>query len=138
MADASALATDMLTDAVFMGDSVGADVALHRSLKEGQDAGVIVGALLRHALVLAKSRIGLDRGQTIQDVERQARIFFKRSASFQRHLSLWSLSSLENAITTLGEAQAACRKNAALGESLVSRACLTLAIAARRSQAGRA
>ena len=138
MADASALATDMLTDAVFMGDSVGADVALHRSLTEGQDAGVIVGALLRHALVLAKSRIGLDRGQTMQDVERQARIFFKRSASFQRHLSLWSLSSLENAITTLGEAQAACRKNAALGESLVSRACLTLAIAARRSQAGRA
>ncbi len=138
MADASALATDMLTDAVFMGDSVGADVALQRSLKEGQDAGVIVGALLRHALVLAKSRIGLDRGQTMQDVERQARIFFKRSASFQRHLSLWSLSSLENAITTLGEAQAACRKNASLGESLVSRACLTLAIAARRSQAGRA
>ena len=137
MADASALATDMLTDAVFVGDSLGADAALRRSLKEGQDAGVMVGALLRHALLLAQSRLALDKGQSMSDVERQARIFFKRSPAFQRHLSLWTLSSLESAITTLGDAQAACRRNAALGESLASRACLTLSIAARRAQAGR-
>jgi DNA polymerase-3 subunit delta len=137
MADASALATDRLIDAVFEGDSTGADVALFRSLKEGQDASVLLGALLRHAVTLSKSRIGLDRGQTMQDVERQARIFFKRSSSFQRQLSLWSLAALENAIATLGEAQMACRKNAALDESLISRACLTLAIAARRAQSGR-
>ena len=138
MADASALATDMLTDAVFAGDSTGADSALSRSLREGQDSGVIIGALLRHALLLAKSRLALDKGQSMTDVERNARIFFKRSPAFQRHLSLWTMPGLESAITTLGEAQAACRKNAALGESLASRACLTLAIAARRSQANRA
>ncbi len=137
MADASALATDRLTDAVFLGDSLVADQALRRSFKEGHDAGVIVGALLRHALLLAKSRLLLDKGQSMSDVERQARIFFKRSAAFQRHLSLWALGSLESAITTLGDAQAACRKNAALGESLASRACLTLSIAAKRAQSGR-
>jgi DNA polymerase III subunit delta len=137
MADASALATDRLTDAVFLGDSTGADIALFRSLKEGQDASVLIGALLRHAITLAKSRMSLDRGQSMPDVERQARIFFKRSAAFQKQLSLWTLASLESAIATLGDAQAACRKNASLGESLVSRACLTLAIAARRAQNSR-
>lgn len=137
MADASALATDMLTDSVFAGDSNGADSALRRSLREGQDAGMAIGALLRHAILLAKSRLALDKGQSMSDVERNARIFFKRSAAFQRHLSLWTLPGLESAITTLGEAQAACRKNASLGESLASRACLTLAIAARRSHANR-
>jgi len=137
MADASALATDQLTDAVFIGDSIAADLALRRSLKEGQDASVLVGALLRHALLLAKSRMALDKGASVQEVERQGRVFFKRSAAFQRHLSLWTLPSLESAITTLGDAQAACRRNAALGESLTSRACLTLSIAARRSQADR-
>jgi DNA polymerase-3 subunit delta len=137
MADASALATDQLTDAVFLGDSVSADTALRRSLKEGQDAGVLVGALLRHALLLAKSRMALDKGASMQDVERQGRIFFKRAPAFQRHLALWTLTGLESAITTLGDAQAACRKNASLGASLTSRACLTLSIAARRSQAGR-
>jgi len=137
MADASALATDMLTDAVFIGDSTAADIALRRSLKEGQDAGVIVGAMLRHALLLAKSRLALDKGVSMSVVERNGRVFYKRSAVFQSQLKLWTLNSLESAITTLGEAQAACRKNASLGESLASRACLTLAIAARRSQNNR-
>jgi DNA polymerase-3 subunit delta len=137
MADASALATDMLTDAVFIGDTSAADSALRRSLKEGQDAGVIVGAMLRHALLLAKSRLALDKGVSMSDVERNGRVFYKRSAVFQSQLKLWTLNSLESAITTLGEAQAACRKSAALGESLASRACLTLAIAARRSQNNR-
>jgi len=88
-------------------------------------------------LLLAKSRLALDKGVSMSDVERNGRVFYKRSAVFQSQLKLWTLNSLESAITTLGEAQAACRKSAALGESLASRACLTLAIAARRSQNNR-
>ena len=137
MADASALSTDQLVDAVFDGDAAGADTALHRALREGQDAGVIVGALLRHAFLIAKTRLAVDRGTPIADAERSARIFFKRSAIFRRHIQLWSASAIDNAIVTLGEAQAACRRQSLISASLASRVCLTLAIGARRARAGR-
>ena len=134
MADASAMAIDMLSDAVFSGESDAADSLIFRSFKEGQDASMLIGAVLRHAMLLGKARIALDRGASMSDVERNARIFYKRSAAFQRQLSVWTVSNIESAIATLGEAQAACRRNANLGESLASRACLTVTLAARRQR----
>ncbi len=137
LSDASQLTSDMLTDAVFIGDATNADTLLTRSLREGMDAGVIIGGLLRHAILLSRSRLAMDKGQAIADVEKQARIFFKRSAAFRKQLMLWSSAALDTAIATLGEAQAAARRQASLSESTVSRACLTLALAARRAESQR-
>lgn len=134
MSDASPLASDMLADSVFMGDSMTADIVLARSLKEGQDAGVLIGGVLRHALTLLDARMAMDRGVSIGEVEKRARIFFKRSAAFQRHMQIWTTSALQSTVSTLGEAQANCRKFSHLQASIASRACLTIALAARRGR----
>lgn len=134
MSDASPLASDMLADSVFTGDSATADDVLSRSLKEGQDAGVLIGSVLRHALTLLDARMAMDRGASMMEVEKKARIFFKRSAAFQRQMQIWTASALESTIATLGEAQANCRKFSHLQASIASRACLTIALAARRGR----
>jgi hypothetical protein len=42
------------------------------------------------------------------------------------------MTALQSAITSLGEAQLLTRQNSALADTLLSRSCLSLALAARR------
>ena len=138
MTDASGLTTDMVIDAVFLGKGDDADGFLQRSFREGEDGGVLASALLRHALLLSKARAAFDSGVPVADIERESRIFFKRSAAFRRHLTLWSTPSLDFAVASLADTVMNCRRQAVLSESLVSRICLTLATAARRASTTRA
>ena len=131
MADASALAFDTLIDAVFTGQAAEADHALARMVAEGNDAGVILGFALRHAMALQKSRIALDGGTPMDSVMRSARIFFKRQAAFQKQMRIWTLDALDSAIAQLADAVMTTRRQAAMGESAASRALLRIALAAR-------
>ena len=133
MADAAASVLDVVLDAIFLGDMDTLDRGLGRLFQEGEDASVLVGAALRHAMTLHKARVSLDQGAEVDRVTDAARIFFKRKAGFQRQLTKWNRPSLESVIATLREAQAQARRNGDLSEPLASRAFITIAMRASRS-----
>jgi DNA polymerase III subunit delta len=133
-ADATALAIDSVVDAVFLGQAEAADRGLTRLLAEGEDAGMLIGALLRHALTLHHARLQRERGASSDEIETTARIFVRRKAGFRKQLTLWSITALDSVLATLREAQAATRRQSRMGGALASRAVLTIALAGRRGR----
>lgn len=132
MADASAIALDTVIDAAFSGQGQEMDAALQKVLAQGDDAGMIAAAALRHACTLHKARLSVDRGASPDSAAQAARVFFKRKQAFTRQLASWPAASLEGIIDLLREAQGNTRKQARLGEAHLSRALLQIASRARR------
>lgn len=132
LSNAAQVTVDMLIDSVFSGEAQFMDSLLERALKEGFDPSFIIGALLRHAFLLLNTQKDLESGRSLGEIEKQSRIFYKRVAAFRRQVSLWSISALQSAITSLGESQLGTRQNSALADTILSRTCLSLALAARR------
>lgn len=133
MADASALAIDTVIDAVFLGDMDTLDRGLTRLFREGEDASMTLLMALRHAMSLHKARVALDAGAPMDNVVAAARMFYKRKAAFQRQVTRWPASALEGAIASLREGMALSRRNGGLGETIASRAFLTIAMRVARS-----
>ena len=132
LSNASQVTVDMLVDSVFSGEAQSMDSVLDRALKEDFDPSFIISALLRHAFLLLNTQKDLEAGRSLGDIEKQARIFYKRVSAFRRQVSLWSITALQAAITSLGEAHLSTRQNASLADTILSRCCLSLALAARR------
>lgn len=132
LSNAAQVTVDMLVDSVFSGEAQLMDPLLERALKEGFDPSFIIGALLRHAFLLLNTQKDLESGRSLSEIEKQSRIFYKRVAAFRRQVSLWSITALQLAITSLGDAQLGTRQNAALADTMLSRICLSLALGARR------
>jgi DNA polymerase-3 subunit delta len=132
LSNAAQVTIDMLVDSVFSGEAQSMDSLLERAIKEGFDPSFIIGALLRHAFLLLNTQKDLEGGRSLGEIEKQSRIFYKRVSAFRRQVSLWSMTALQSAITSLGEAQLLTRQNSALADTLLSRSCLSLALAARR------
>jgi DNA polymerase-3 subunit delta len=134
IADAKAVAIDTVVDAMFLGQPETVDRGLVRVFAEGDDAGVVIGAALRHAMLLHRSKTALDGGAPMETVERSARLFFKRKGAFQGQLRRWTAHGLESAVAALRDGQAQARRQGAMAETLASRLFLTIALrAARRS-----
>jgi len=131
-ADTAAVNLDGLIDAVFVGDSPTLDTMLRRCLDEGMDAGVLIGAALRHAFLLQKTRIAIESGTSATDAENAARMHFKRKQAFQRQNRIWTAAALDDAIARLAEAQALVRRSPRISGALTSRVFLSLASAAGR------
>ena len=133
MADTGIVNLDRLIDATFAGQSPESDEMLRRCLSEGLDVGYIVSALLRHALTLQSSRLLRDAGKDMRSIEQAARVHFRRQQAFQRQVNHWTNAALDKAILYLAETQSLSRKNTGLAPSLLSRCCLQLSLAAKRS-----
>lgn len=133
MADEKVAVVDGVVDAVFLGQVEALDRGIARLFGEGEDAGVTMGAALRHAMTLHRSRIALDKGADPEAVERNARVFYKRKSAFKRQLGRWTAPALESAIATLRDGQAQARRSGAMAETVVSRIFLTIAIRVART-----
>lgn len=133
LSNASQLSIDSLVDAVFLGEAAIVDPLLKRALQEGYQSSMILSSLLRHAFVLLTAHREREGGKSLVDIEKSLRIFYKRTAAFRKHLSLWPASALQKAIISLGDGQLSTRQNADLATSLLSRLCLSLSLAARKS-----
>ena len=132
LSNAAQITIDMLVDAVFSGEASSTDTLLEKAMQEGLDSSFMIGALLRHAFLLLNTQKELESGRSLGEIEKQSRVFYKRLAAFRRQVSLWSSTALQSAITSLGEAQLGTRQNAAIAQTLLSRSCLSLSLAARR------
>jgi DNA polymerase-3 subunit delta len=136
--DSSTFAVDEVIDATAGGMLPALVEGLAKAKAEGVDAGQIVGAALRHFMLLDELRAAVDGGVAPGDAVNGARppVFFKRKGKVEAALGLWSPARLARAIIVLGEAARDARLNPSLSADIVGETLLTLARAADQA-AGR-
>lgn len=126
----------MLIDAVFGGRLPALDLAQAKLAGEGLDAGVMLGAVLRHALALLKARQGMDSGRSARDMVATMRLPYPRIAATEVALGNWTTAKLVEAVSLLGNAILIARRDAETGKSGATRALWTLARMGRASGRG--
>ncbi len=117
----------MLIDAVFSGRLPTLDLAQAKLAGEGLDPGVMLGAVLRHTLGLLKARQGMDAGRSARDMVAAMRLPYPRIAATESALTNWTTTKLMEAISLLGNATLAARRDGELGKAGATRALWTLA-----------
>jgi DNA polymerase-3 subunit delta len=126
VADASALAAEGAIDAAFAGDHPALDKALQHLALKPAEAGTLLSAALRHAVML--HRIKLGGGQT--GFYRSA-LSPRRRLLFDRQLASLDGGTLVRIVTRLGEAVGETRRGSRLAVSEAERALWMVAQAAR-------
>lgn len=125
----------MLVDAVFSGRLPVLDLAQAKLSSEGLDPGVMLGAVLRQALILLKARQSIDAGRGIKEVVGTMRLPYPRIATTEAALAAWSSAKLTEAVNLLGTAVLTTRQNSETGRASATRALWTLARLARSGRA---
>jgi DNA polymerase III subunit delta len=143
VADASALASEALIDAAFLGDLSALEQSARRVMGPGgTDPGVLLGAALRHATWLHRARVDLDGGAPLPQVleaSTRAGISFKRKAACEQQLKRGKAEILGRMVIRLGDAIGQVRREPGLGPELALRALWTVAWSVgNRSSGGRA
>ncbi|MDX7952604.1 DNA polymerase III subunit delta, partial [Lichenihabitans sp. Uapishka_5] len=107
VADAAAVATDAVVDAAFTGDLAGLDAGLRRVVTSPGEAGTMLGAALRHATWLHRTRLDIANGGAMEaalgGLARHG-ISFKRKGAIERQLRAAAPEALGRAVVRLGEA----------------------------------
>ncbi len=140
VADAAAQATDALIDATFAGDLAGVEMAGRRVLRGPAEAGVFLGAALRHAVWLHRASLDLAAGGSPDQVMAQAPragIAPRRRGAVERQVRAAGPETLFLAVIRLGEAIGRVRREPLLAEDLALRTLWTLARAVQRRAPGR-
>jgi DNA polymerase III subunit delta len=133
MSDVSSLAMDAVVDAAFAGEGAGLETGSRRLAAEGVHASVVLGAALRHALMLLSARMAVEEGRPISAVMEGMRgLHFRRKSLVERHLQRWTSESLRQAVAQLQASLLDTRRLAALDDTIASKTLLDLARAARR------
>ncbi len=128
VSDASSLVLDHAVDAAFDGDFAALEAGARRALRQAADAGLLLGAALRHALALRRARIDVDAGMA-------PRAPFgggpRRAQIFEAHLRAWTLARLTRAVEILAEAIDNLRREPKLAEAIALRALWRIGSSAR-------
>lgn len=126
----------MLVDAVFSGKLPALDLAQAKLAGEGLDPGVMLGTVLRHTLTLLKARQGMDAGRSARDMVAAMRLPYPRIAATEVALANWTTAKLMDAVTLLGNATLAARRDGEIGRAGATRALWTLARLGRPAARG--
>ncbi len=129
--DATAPAIDVIADAVFAGQSHEVDRQFAKARAEGTAATVIVGAALRLAAQLHRTRLDIEAGVPVAEALRGMRVHFRREKLVETALRNWTCARLERAIAQLAEATFETRLRAELADAIASRALLATSMRAR-------
>lgn len=133
MSDVSSLAMDAVVDAAFGGEGTGLEIGSRRLAAEGVHASVVLGAALRHALMLLTARLSVEDGRPIPAVMETLRsLHFRRKPLVERHLQRWTSESLKAAIAILQASLLDTRRLSNLDDTIAAKALLDLARMARR------
>jgi DNA polymerase III subunit delta len=126
--DAAALSTDAVVDATFLGKLDVIEHEARRVLADGLDAAVLIGFLLRHAILLQL----ILSDQNVAESIKKHRVNWKREKAVTEQANRWTEARLTRAIQILGDATLAIRRNAALSDALAIRALWSIALAVSR------
>ncbi|MEZ0168877.1 DNA polymerase III subunit delta [Microvirga sp. TS319] len=133
MSDVSSLAMDAVVDAAFGGEGTGLEIGSRRLAAEGVHASVVLGAALRHALMLLTARLSVEDGRSVPAVMETLRsLHFRRKPLVERHLQRWTSESLKAAIAILQASLLDTRRLSNLDDTIAAKALLDLARIARR------
>ena len=134
VADASALALDGVVDAAFAGRAQDVETQFAKARSGGTPASVIVGAALRQASQLHRTRLAIEAGATTDDALNEIRpaVHFRRAPLIKAALAAWTAARLERAMAQFAEAVLETRRRPALADAIGQRALLSIATAARR------
>ena len=133
MSDVSSLAMDAVIDAAFAGEGTDLETGSRRLAAEGVNASVLLGAALRHALMLLTARLSVEEGRSIPAVmETMRSLHFRRKPLVERQLQRWTSESLKNALTLLQTNLLQTRRLANLDDTIAAKTLLDIARAARR------
>jgi len=133
MSDVSSLAMDAVVDAAFAGEGSGLETGSRRLAAEGVHASVLLGAALRHALMLLPARLSVEEGRPVNGVvEGMRNLHFRRKPLVERHLQRWTSEALKQAIAQIQASLLETRRLADLGDTIAAKTLLDLARTARR------
>ena len=127
VADASVQANDDAIDAAFGGDMAGLDAALGKLHLGAVEAGLLLGAALRHAVALHRAKLSGPGGES----PFRFGLSPKRKAAVDRQLALLAPEALARTIVRLGDAIALVRREPRLAVDHATRALWTVALSAR-------
>ncbi len=127
VADASVQANDAALDAAFGGDVPALDTALGKLHLGPVEAGLLLGAALRHAVALHRAKLSGPGG----DSPFRFGLPPKRKAAVDRQLAQASPEALARTIVRLGEGIALVRREPRLAVDHATRALWTVALSSR-------
>jgi DNA polymerase-3 subunit delta len=132
--DASAREIDDVVDGVFSGALGRLDHAFTRLSASGEDSGVMLGFVMRHAQALLLARQGIDAGRSsVADASASMRgVPFTRRKDVETALNRWSSEQLGRAIVSLQATVATVRRNPQLSRQLATRALWNLTMSGGR------
>lgn len=124
--------TASVDDAIFMamaGDRSGMDLALERALAEGASPIAVARVLLSQINRLRRVKLDMQTGKSRADAIKALRppLFFRKQASFERAVELWSLDLLSDAAHQTQAFELACKQTGAMDALLCRRHLSALA-----------
>jgi DNA polymerase III subunit delta len=133
LTDASLLTTDRVIDAAFLGQLDVVEVEARRNFADGLDAAGLLGIALRHALLLRDliDQAGNEPPAKLVASSRN-NIHWRRQRAVADQLNKWTESRLDKAITIIGEAVLACRREPRLADATAIRTLWSLGLAGNR------
>ena len=132
VADASAQASDNAIDAAFSGDTAALDDAIKRLHLSPVDAGLLLGAALRHATMLHRAKLsGGPGGEGGHGAPFRGGVSPRRKALIDRQVAALGADVLGRTIIRLGDAIGQVRRDPRLAEDHAARALWSVALAAR-------
>lgn len=133
LSDVSSLAMDAVVDAAFAGEGTGLETGSRRLAAEGVHASVLLGAALRHALMLLSARLTIEEGKPVgMVVEGMRGLHFRRKPLVERHLQRWTSTTLKQAIGQIQASLLDSRRLSDLSDTIAAKTLLDIARAARR------
>jgi DNA polymerase-3 subunit delta len=135
VSDASALALEDLVDAAFAGRPAELEAQLAKARTAGTGAGSVLFNGQRQVAQLHKWRTSIEEGAPFSLDTAQPPPHFRRKASIETALRLWSAARLAAAMAELADATLESRRKSALAETIAERALLAIAANARRGAA---
>lgn len=127
--DASELTIDRIINAAASGDAAAAVNEFARAINAGENAQMVITAILRHLQKLHRVRTELDRGTSTAEAIRQLRppLHFKQHDAFTGQCRRWSRPALDRALLASAEALKTARRNSAIEDIVAERLLLSLA-----------
>jgi len=128
VADASSLALDDAVDGAFLGRFADVEETAARAFSEGADPNLLLGAALRHALTLHRTRLAMEAGQGPSGGFGGG---WRRSGASEEQARDWSSARLAKAVTIIADAIGKIRREPKLAEIAAVRALWSVALMAR-------
>jgi DNA polymerase III subunit delta len=122
---------DEAIDAAFAGDAKAADRAGRRYLANAGEATLLIGAAVRHAVLLHRLRAEVDSGRGFNGTPQSFGVIFQRRAAVERQIARWTPRRLGRLFTPLQAAAARVRQEPRVAEAAALRALWAIASSGR-------